>query len=147
MTEIHDVPGSLTIQTGAAGPAGYISKLGAHRLTGGCQQADTCLTAAVGTTGLMTSPHRVGRPIGRQGLDTAEGVLVALRQCTVDEAFREMIRAAQQHQVPLFTLADALVSAAGAAEVHGLDCADAARRAVLAEWGTLLSAVPRATLE
>ncbi|RWA18871.1 hypothetical protein MELE44368_04325 [Mycolicibacterium elephantis DSM 44368] len=95
----------------------------------------------------MTSPHRFGRTIGRQGLDTAEGVLVALRQCTVDEAFQEMIRAAHQHRVPLFTLADALVSAAGAAEVHRLDCADAARRAVIAEWGPLLSAVPRATLE
>ncbi|MFV9635161.1 ANTAR domain-containing protein [Mycobacterium neumannii] len=72
---------------------------------------------------------------GRQCLDTAEGVLIALRHCTVDEAFREMIRAAQQHQVPLFTLADALVTAAGGkAEFPNA----AARTAVLAEWGPLL---------
>ncbi|MGE2721808.1 ANTAR domain-containing protein [Mycolicibacterium celeriflavum] len=72
---------------------------------------------------------------GRQCLDTAEGVLIALRHCTVDEAFREMIRAAQHHQVPLFTLADALVTAASGKA----DCANtAARGAVLAEWGTLL---------
>ncbi|RAV18293.1 transcription antitermination regulator [Mycolicibacterium sp. GF69] len=77
---------------------------------------------------------------GRKCLDTAEGVLVALRHCTVDEAFREIIRAAQHHQVPLFTLADALVTAAsgtvasGTAEYPNV----AARTAVLAEWGPLL---------
>ncbi len=77
---------------------------------------------------------------GRQCLDTAEGVLIALRHCTVDEAFREMIRAAQQHQVPLFTLADALVTAAGGkAECPNV----AARAAVLAEWGALLRAPAR----
>lgn len=72
---------------------------------------------------------------GRKCLDTAEGVLVALRHCTVDEAFREIIRAAQLHQVPLFTLADALVTAASG----GAECPNAAARtAVLAEWGPLL---------
>ncbi|OBI74342.1 ANTAR domain-containing protein [Mycobacterium sp. E740] len=72
---------------------------------------------------------------GRQRLDTAEGVLIALRHYSVDEAFREIIRAAKQHQVPLFTLADALVSAAsGNAEGPHT----AARTAVLAEWGPLL---------
>ena len=77
---------------------------------------------------------------GRQSLDTAEGVLIALRQCTVDEAFREIIRAAQQHQVPLFTLADALVTAAsGNAECPN----SAARSAVIAEWGALLTTPER----
>ncbi|WP_083406243.1 ANTAR domain-containing protein [Mycolicibacterium rutilum] len=73
---------------------------------------------------------------GRQNLDTAEGVLIALRHYTVDEAFREMVRAAQQHRVPLFALADALVSAAG-----GRPAArdGAARTAVIAEWGALLA--------
>ncbi|OBB70609.1 hypothetical protein A5759_00380 [Mycobacterium sp. 852014-52144_SCH5372336] len=85
------------------------------------------MPTAVGTNGAMTP--------GRQCLDTAEGVLIALRHCTVDEAFREMIRAAQQHQVPLFTLADALVTAAGGKA----ECPNAAARtAVLAEWGALL---------
>lgn len=72
---------------------------------------------------------------GRQRLDTAEGVLIALRHCTVDEAFHEMIRAAKQHQVPLFTLADALVNAASG----NAQCPNtAAHTAVLAEWGPLL---------
>ncbi|KUI43412.1 hypothetical protein AU197_04765 [Mycobacterium sp. IS-1590] len=73
---------------------------------------------------------------GRQCLDTAEGVLIALHHCTVDEAFREMIRVAQQHRVPLFTLADALVTVASGQP----DCPNAAARAaVLTEWGALLS--------
>lgn len=77
---------------------------------------------------------------GRQCLDTAEGVLIALRHCTVDDAFREIVGAAQQHQVPLFTLADALVTAAGGKA----DCLNtAARAAVLAEWGSLLATPQR----
>ncbi len=80
---------------------------------------------------------------GRKGLDTAEGVLIALRQCTVAEAFREMIRAAQQHQVPLFTLADALVTAASG---HAERPHTAARAAVLAEWGPLLTTPERFTI-
>jgi hypothetical protein len=80
---------------------------------------------------------------GRQPLDTAEGVLIALRHCTVDEAFHEIIRAAQQHQVPLFTLADALVTAAsGNAECQNT----AAHTAVLAEWGQLLTRPKRFTV-
>ncbi len=98
------------------------------RLSADSQRTVTSVPPAVGTNGGMTP--------GRQGLDTAEGVLIALRQCTIDEAFREMIRAAQQHQVPLFTLADALVTAAsGRAECPN----PAARAAVLAEWGSLLT--------
>ncbi|OBF90494.1 transcription antitermination regulator [Mycolicibacterium flavescens] len=80
---------------------------------------------------------------GRQCLDTAEGVLIALRHCTVDEAFREIIRAAQHHRVPLFTLADALVTAASGTG----ECVNAAARtAVLTEWGALLGTSTSARL-
>ncbi|MCV7282079.1 ANTAR domain-containing protein [Mycolicibacterium flavescens] len=79
------------------------------------------------------------RPTGRQGLDTAEGVLIALRRCTSDEAFREIIWAAEHHRVPVFALADALVTAAS-----GSPTADgAARSAVVAQWGALLAGPAR----
>ncbi|ULE34644.1 ANTAR domain-containing protein [Mycobacterium sp. IDR2000157661] len=74
---------------------------------------------------------------GRRGLDTAEGVLIALRHCSADEAFHEIIGVSHRHQVPVFTLAEALVNAA--AGCRGYD-ETSAGRAVMIEWGALLGA-------
>jgi len=46
---------------------------------------------------------------GRRVLDTALGVLVALRRYREQDAFGELSGAAQRHQVPVFALASALV--------------------------------------
>ena len=49
---------------------------------------------------------------GRRVLDTAEGVLVGLRACTPDAAFRELLSVAERHAVPVFAVAAALVDLA-----------------------------------
>ena len=53
-------------------------------------------------------PRRAGARI----LDTAEGVLLALRGCTLNQAFVEIVRTAKSHNVSTLSLADALVAIA-----------------------------------
>ena len=43
-------------------------------------------------------------------LDRAQGVLIALRRCTVDAAFEEIGRASMRHQVAQVRIAAALVT-------------------------------------
>ena len=69
-------------------------------------------------------------------LDRAEGVLIALRHCTADAAFSEIVRASKRHRVPPLRMAAALVALAQDSPLHG-DTADAARY----EWGLLLEQV------
>ena len=45
-------------------------------------------------------------------LDRAQGVLIALRRCTVDAAFEEIGRASKRHRVPRLRIAAALVALA-----------------------------------
>lgn len=49
---------------------------------------------------------------GSRTLDTAEGVIVAIRRCSLDQAFVEIVRTAQQHSVAPLGLAAALVALA-----------------------------------
>ena len=71
-------------------------------------------------------------------LDRAEGVLIAVRRCTTDAAFSEIVRASKRHRVPTLGLAAALVALAQNAQVHG-DAATAARY----EWGSLFEEAHR----
>jgi hypothetical protein len=68
-------------------------------------------------------------------LDRAEGVLLALRRCSIDEAFSEIIRASKRHHIPTFCIASALVAlaenSAGPPDPH-------ATAAARYEWGSLL---------
>ena len=75
--------------------------------------------------GRSQDPRRVGARI----LDTAEGVLIALRGCTLNEAFVEIVQTAKAHNVSTLSLADALVALAqDQASQDGQDAAfDAAR--------------------
>jgi len=66
-------------------------------------------------------------------LDRAEGVLIALRRCTTDAAFEEIVRASKRHRVPTLRLASALVAMVQGAPLVG-DATAAARY----EWGSLL---------
>ncbi|OBK44880.1 ANTAR domain-containing protein [Mycobacterium sp. 1081908.1] len=67
-----------------------------------------------------------------RALDTAVGILVGWRRCGTHAAFRELLRASERHQVPLFRLASALVAlASGEAEAE----TGAARLAAEQEWG------------
>ena len=71
-------------------------------------------------------------------LDRAEGVLIALRRCTTEDAFAEIVRASKRHRVPTLRMAAALV-----AIVQNTPFDDDALAAARYEWGTLLDeAIP-----
>ena len=73
-------------------------------------------------------------------LDTAEGVLITLRGCTLNEAFVEIVRTAKAHNVSTLSLADALVALAqNQASQNEQDAAFGAARAA---WGHLLDRAP-----
>jgi hypothetical protein len=79
------------------------------------------------------------RRAGARILDTAEGVLIALRGCTLNDAFVEIVQTAKAHNVSPMSLADALVALAqGQASPDGQDVAVGAARAARAAWAHLL---------
>ncbi|KAA8963422.1 hypothetical protein [Mycobacterium sp.] len=75
------------------------------------------------------------RRIGARILDTAEGVLVALRRYPLDWAFVELMQTAKRHGVNPVSLADALVALAETRPGREVDeeAAAVARRT----WGQL----------
>jgi len=58
--------------------------------------------------GRSQDPRRAGARV----LDAAEGVLIALRGCSLNQAFVEIVRTAKAHNVSTLSLADALVALA-----------------------------------
>jgi hypothetical protein len=83
------------------------------------------------TFGRSQDPRRAGARI----LDTAEGVLIALRGCSLHQAFVEIVQTAKAHNVSTLSLADALVALT---QNHGSrDGDDAALVAARAAWGHL----------
>ena len=84
------------------------------------------------TFGRSRDPRRAGARI----LDTAEGVLIALRGCSLNQAFVEIAQTAKAHNVSTLSLADALVALT---QNHGSQYGDdAAFLAARATWGHLL---------
>jgi hypothetical protein len=83
-----------------------------------------------------TDHRRDSRRSGQRSLGTAEGVLVALRHCSLDEAFIDIVQTAKRHGVAPLELADALVAIAEN-DVSG-DLNDAVIAAADRAWGTLL---------
>ena len=82
-------------------------------------------------SGRSPDPRRAGARI----LDTAEGVLIALRGCSLNQAFVEIVQTAKSHNVSTLSLADALVAMAQAQASQDVD--DAAYAAAHATWGHL----------
>src|SRR6186997_1897825 len=82
-------------------------------------------------SGRSQDPRRAGARI----LDTAEGVLIALRGCTLHQAFVEIVQTAKTHNVSTLSLADALVALAQNETSQGGE--DAAFVAARAAWGHL----------
>jgi hypothetical protein len=81
-------------------------------------------------------PSQDPRRAGARILDIAEGVLIALRGCTLNQAFAEIVQTAKTHNVSTLRLADALVALAqNQASPHGDDAAFVAARAA---WGHLV---------
>lgn len=82
-------------------------------------------------SGRSPDPRRAGARI----LDTAEGVLIAMRGCSLNQAFVEIVQTAKSHNVSTLSLADALVAIA---QTHASkDVDDAAFAAARATWGHL----------
>jgi ANTAR domain-containing protein len=76
-------------------------------------------------------PRRAGARI----LDTAEGVLIALRGCTLNQAFVEIVQTAKRHNVSTLSMADALVAIAQTQAPQNADNSDAAFSAARETWG------------
>ncbi len=74
---------------------------------------------------------------GPRSLCAAEGVLVALRRCSLDEAFIDIVETAKRHNVSPLGLADALVAVAENALPRHFD--EDVIAAVHRAWGGLLS--------
>jgi hypothetical protein len=87
----------------------------------------------VDKVGRSQDPRRAGARI----LDTAEGVLIALRGCTLNEAFVEIVQTAKARNVSTLSLADALVALAQ--DQVSQDAHDAAFDAARATWGHLFA--------
>ena len=83
-----------------------------------------------------TDRWRDPRRSGQRSLGNAEGVLVALRHCTLDEAFIDIVQTAKRHNVAPMVLADALAAIAENDATQGFD--DAVVAAVDRAWGALL---------
>ncbi len=84
-----------------------------------------------------TEDPRGPRRSGQRSLGAAEGVLVALRHCSLDEAFIDIVQTAKRHNVAPLELADALVAIAENDLTRDLD--DTVVTAVGRAWGALLS--------
>ncbi|OBK74915.1 ANTAR domain-containing protein [Mycobacterium sp. 1274761.0] len=68
-------------------------------------------------------------------IEQAAGVVVALRQCTLAEAFDEILQAARRHHVPPVRMARGLVALANHSDPHDHHGLAAARY----EWGALMA--------
>lgn len=85
----------------------------------------------------LQDPRRSGARI----LDTAEGVLIALRSCSLDQAFVDIVDTAKRHNVSPFSLADALVGIAQGQPASASD--DRAVTTAREAWGHLIDARER----
>src|ERR1700761_9157499 len=83
-------------------------------------------------------PRRAGARI----LDTAEGVLIALRGCTLNQAFVEIVQTAKRHNVSTLSLADALVAIAQTQAPRNVDDVGMAFVAARATWGHFFDQTP-----
>ena len=83
--------------------------------------------------GRSQDPRRAGARI----LDTAEGVLITLRGCTLNEAFVEIVQTAKAHNMSTLSVADALVALAQ--DQASQDGQDAAFEAARTTWGHLFA--------
>jgi len=67
-------------------------------------------------------------------LDRAEGILLGLKRCSIDEAFNEIVEVSRRHRVPALRVSRALVELAEGRDPDDLEAAAVARQ----EWSSLL---------
>jgi AmiR/NasT family two-component response regulator len=83
-----------------------------------------------------THPAANKRATGARILDRAEGVLVGLRRCRIEEAFDEIVSVSHAQSVPAIRVARALVELAEGGEPADHDAGVIVRQ----QWGHLLAA-------
>jgi hypothetical protein len=87
--------------------------------------------------------HVIGSLQARRELDMANGILVALRRCAPDAAYRELLGAAKRHGVGLMAIASAVVDLASG---HSpAESAGPAHSAASYEWAGLFDENERLT--
>jgi ANTAR domain len=90
----------------------------------------------------MMEEWATGQVIGslqaRRELDMANGILVALRRCSPDAAFRELLGAAKRHGVGVMALASAVVDLASGDSQSPAEPGGPAHSAASHEWAGLL---------
>jgi ANTAR domain len=79
--------------------------------------------------------HVIGSLRARRELDMANGILVALRRCSPDAAFRELLGAAKRHGVGVMPMASAVVDLASSHSPE--NSAGPAHSAASHEWAGL----------
>ncbi len=95
-------------------------------------------TLRSGTFDGSKDPRRAGARI----LDTAEGVLVALRGYSLDQAFVEIVRTAKSRNVSTLSLAAALLATAQSQQYRGFsDVDDIALAAARDAWEHLFNRI------
>jgi hypothetical protein len=83
-----------------------------------------------------THPAANKRATGARILDRAEGVLVGLRRCRVEDAFDEIVSISREQSVPPIRVAQALIELAEGGEPADQHAGTIVRRT----WGHLLAA-------
>lgn len=89
--------------------------------------------------GAETDQRGRRRRSGQRSLGAAQGVLVALRHCSLDDAFIDIVQTARQHNVAPMELAETLVAIAESGVTRELD--DVFIAAVDRAWGNLLGTI------
>jgi hypothetical protein len=87
--------------------------------------------------GEWATGHVMGSLQARRELDMANGVLVALRRCSPDAAFRELLGAAQRHGVGVMAMASAVVDLASGDSQPPAEPGGPAHSAASDEWAGL----------
>jgi ANTAR domain len=83
----------------------------------------------------------------RRELDMANGILVALRRCGPDAAYRELLGAAKRHGVGVMAIASAVVDLASGRDQTPAECAGPAHAAASHEWAGLFGENERCARE
>jgi ANTAR domain len=87
--------------------------------------------------GEWATGHVIGSLQARRELDMANGILVALRRCGPDAAYRELLGAAKRHRVGVMAMASAVVDLASGHNQSPTDYAGPAHSAACHDWAGL----------
>jgi hypothetical protein len=91
--------------------------------------------------------HVIGSLQSRRELDMANGILVALRRCGPDAAYRELLGAAKRHGVGVMAMVSAVVDLGSGDNQFSAEPAGPAHSAAFHEWAGLFGEEHRCARE